>query len=394
MPEQNTTAYYLTQTAEGLARKFDVKVLCGQPSYLSRGIKAPAHEILNGVEVRRCVGTTLDKNVLPLRLTNILTLGATTFFTALKNIRRGDEVIVVTAPPTLPFLINVVCRLKKARLHLLLHDSYPEVLTAVGKLKSDSKAVKIMNRLNQWLYRTAFSIITVGRDMEAVVKEKTRKFGTQVRTIQNWASLEEVSPQPRAENLLLRELGLEDKFVFLYAGNMGPPQDVESIVSAAKILQKQGLDKAHFLFIGAGGKKKWLENEVQNSGLQNVTVLAPRGRDEQTVFLNACDVALVPLIKGMKAVAMPSRTYNFMAAGKPILAIVESGSELEMVVVEDNLGWVVEPHNEENLARKIEEIVERRDKLKEIGERARKTALEKYSFEYALSRYEDLLNSK
>lgn len=393
-PEENTTAYYLTQTAEGLARKFDVAVLCGQPSYLSRGVRAPARETLNKVDVKRCAGTTLDKNVLPFRLLNMITLGGSMFFNALFRFKKTDKVLVVTAPPSLPFLIALACRLRGVKFAFLLHDSYPEVLTAVGSAKEDSFFVKLFNRMNKWLYRRADTIITVGRDMEKAVRGKLVSNPEKVITIQNWASLEEVSPIRRDESRLLKELNLQDKFVLLYAGNMGPPQDVESIIEAAAMLKKDGNEDIHFLFIGAGGKKKWLENQVAENDLTNVTILPPRPRSDQTNFLNACDVALVPLIKGMKAVAMPSRTYNFLAAGKPILAIVEEGSEPAIVVEEENAGWVSPPHEPEKLKKTILQAYAKRGELPGYGKRARRAAETKYSFETALGKYFDVFENK
>ncbi|HUF02552.1 MAG TPA: glycosyltransferase family 4 protein [Aridibacter sp.] len=386
-PEENTTAYYLTQTAEGLARKTDVAVLCGQPSYLSRGVRAPVSEKRRGVDVRRCRGTTLDKNVLLFRLTNMLTLGTSMFLNALFRFRRSDKVLVVSAPPSLPYLIALVCRLKGAPYYFLLHDKYPEILVATGNTREGSFLVKLIRRLNRRLYAGAARIITVGRDMEESVAQEPGADRERIVTIQNWASLEEVSPVPKGENELLRELGILDKFVVLYAGNMGPPQDIESIVEVAAELKKRGNDEMHFLFVGAGGKKVRLEKQKEELGLDNVTIAGPRPRTDQTNFLNACDVAIVTLVKGMKALAMPSRTYNFLAAGKPIIAIVEEGSEPAIVIEDEDCGWVVPPHDPEKLLEAILDASDKRGKLAEMGKRARKAAETKYSFETALVKY-------
>lgn len=391
-PEENNTAYYLTQTAEGLTQKFDVAVLCGQPAYFSRGIRAPKREMLNNVDVKRCRGTTLDKNVLPFRLLNIFTTGGSMFFNALFRFKKKDKVLVVTGPPTLPFIIAAASLIRRVPYVLLIQDSYPEVLTAVGAIKPDSFFAKSLNLMNKWLYRRAAKIITVGRDMEEVIKNKLTKNPEKVVTIQNWAALEEVSPRRRDENELLKELNLQDKFVLLYAGNMGPAQDVESIIKAAELLQTGGNDEIHFLFIGSGGKKKWLDNEIKEKNLKNVTVLPPRSRTDQTNFLNACDITLAPLIKGMKAVAMPSRTYNYLAAGKPVLAIVEEGSEPAIVVEEDQVGWVSPPHEPLILKETILKAYSERDNLEEMSKRARNVAETKYSVETAVRKYLDVFD--
>src|SRR5215217_3504826 len=104
-PEETSTGYYLTRIAEGLSEDFDVKALCGQPTYSARGTIAPKHEIHNGVEIFRVSGTTLDKDVILFRLLNMLTLGLSVFFHALQNFRQGDKVLVVTTPPSMPFVV-------------------------------------------------------------------------------------------------------------------------------------------------------------------------------------------------------------------------------------------------------------------------------------------------
>lgn len=203
--------------------------------------------------------------------------------------------------------------------------------------------------------------------------------------IQNWAELETVRPRPRSENALLRELGLYDRFVLLYAGNMGHPNDLETIVEAAKVLKRR--PEIHFIFLGSGVKQGWLEKCVADSKLDNVTLLAPRPRSEQIDFLNACDVALISLVKKMRGVSVPSRMYNILATGKPTIALVEDGSEIAMVLDEEDTGWHIEPGDVEGLVKTIENIYEKRSELGPFGERARKAALEKYSLEKAIERY-------
>src|SRR4029453_12819197 len=75
-PEKISTGYYLTSIAEGLSEEFDVRVLCGQPNYAARGTRAPKHELRDGTEIFRAGSTTLDKNVIPYRVINMITLGA------------------------------------------------------------------------------------------------------------------------------------------------------------------------------------------------------------------------------------------------------------------------------------------------------------------------------
>jgi len=389
-PEEISTGYYLTAIAEGLAMHRSVSVLTGQPKHMARGQRAPKRELRNGVDIFRVWSTTLDKNVLVFRLFNMLTIGISMFFRSLRAIKKGDQILVVTAPPSLPVTTTLAALLRGASLTLLVQDSYPEILIAVGAAKQNSLFVRSVNFINRWVYKYAAKIIVMGRDMNRLFTQKTAGLDVPIVTIPNWADLETIRATPRNDNAMLRELGIQDKFVFMYAGNIGHPTDVETIIASAEQLRTRA--EIHFVFIGAGAKKKWLETQVRDRDLKNVTVLDYRPRSEQIVFLNACDVGLVALIKGMVGTAMPSRTYNIMAAGKPILALTEHGSELAEVLDEDRIGWYIHPGDVDALTSEILRIYEQRDRIAEFGERARKAALDKYSMQVAVGSYQQALD--
>ena len=117
-------------------------------------------------------------------------------------------------------------------------------------------------------------------------------------------------------------------------GNMGHPHDIETLAEIIRCVEDD--DAIHFLFIGSGPKRQLLEKMVEK-GSKNLTILEPRPRSEQNDFLNACDLAILTLVPGMLGLAVPSRTYNLMAAGKPIIAMVSESSEVAMVVREEKL---------------------------------------------------------
>lgn len=376
----------MTRIAEGLADEFDVRVLCGQPNYSKRGTKAPRLEMHKDAQIFRVSGTTLDKNVIFFRLINMVTLSVTMFFTAIRQLKEGDKVLVVTTPPLLPFVAAVASLIKGAGYTLLIHDNYPEILFAVGKSKPTSMIAQILSFANRWLHKYATKIIVVGRDMKDLVEKKTTGLDIPIAVIPNWAELETVEPHDRSTNNLIKELRLEDKFVLMYAGNMGHPNDMESIVEAAVCLSEN--DRVHFLFLGTGVKRPWLEREVAKRGLKNISILDPRPRSDQTVFLNACDVGIVSLVGKMKGVSMPSRTYNILAAGKPVLAIAEAGSEIALVTQDDNVGLVVPPSDPAKLRSAIISLMEMsKIEIDEMGRRARSAAVSKYSMSEALAAY-------
>lgn len=388
-PEETSTGYYLTSIAEGLSDKFDVKVISGQPTYSARGTIAPKHEDHRGVEIFRAGGSRLDKNVIVFRLMNMVTLSATVFWNAIRRFSAGDRVLVVTNPPTMPFIIALASLIRGASYMLLIHDNYPEILIAAKKLRDKSFAAKALAFLNRWLYKYTAKIIVVGRDMEELVVRKTEGLDIPIVTIPNWAELESVSPEQKQRNPLLAEMGITNKLVFLYAGNMGYPNDLESIVDCAEKLVSD--EQIHFIFLGTGVKRRWLIEQVKSRSLSNVTILDPKPRSEQQIFLNACDVAFVSLVDKMYGVSMPSRTYNILAAGKPMLALTEENSEVARVIEEDQVGWAVRPGRPDELLSKIKLVVDQKFKWAEMGRRARVVAETKYSLETALEKYRNAL---
>lgn len=388
-PEETSTGYYLTRIAEGLSDKFDVKVISGQPNYSARGTTAPKREEHNGVEIFRVAGTRLDKNVIVFRLMNMMTLSASVLMNTLRRFTAGDRVLVVTNPPTMPFIIAFASLLRGASYTLLIHDNYPEILIATQKLRQSSFIAKLLVYFNRWMYKYAAKIIVVGRDMEELVSQKTEGLDIPIVTIPNWAELESVSPEQKQGNALLKELGIGDKFVFLYAGNMGHPNDLESIVDCAEKLVSDS--QIHFVFLGTGVKRQWLTEQVQSRSLLNVTVLEPRPRSEQQVFLNACDVAFVSLVDKMHGVSVPSRTYNILAAGKPMIALTEQNSELARLIEEEQVGWTVPPGCPDKLLTTIKQVNDQPADLVDMGKRARTAAETKYSLHTALEKYRKAL---
>src|SRR5688572_15734739 len=172
-PEVNATGHYITQIGSGLADEFDVNVICGQPNYLSKGIRAPSRDSYKNVRIFRVWSTTLNKDVLAFRLINMITIGSSMFLKCLRLLRRGDRVLVVTAPPSLPYTTALAALAKGASYVVLLHDLYPDILVAVGKTKRGSFLFNAIERLNRWLYKHANRLVVVGRDMAQRVDEKS-----------------------------------------------------------------------------------------------------------------------------------------------------------------------------------------------------------------------------
>jgi len=387
LPAESGTGILMGKLAEGLATRYPVTVLCGYPPDPTiTGF--PAAENRNGVIVRRCAGTKFNKNKVWLRTLNLFTISFSIFLKAMRMVQRGDKVLVVTNPPSLPFFASIVCRLRHAKCYLLIHDVYPEVLTAAGLLAPDSLTARSLNWLSTWLYKRMEKVIVLGRDMNRVVSRRLLAADSRIVIIPNWADIDEIAPMQRKGNAFLARLGIQDRYVIQYAGNMGRTHGIENLLASARGLQNR--DDIHFLFVGEGAKRQWLEERVRALELGNVNILPLQPRAALCELLNACDVAVISFIPGMAGVSVPSRMYSIMAAGKPIIAVADEDSELAMVVREEEIGWIVPPDRPELLIEAIRRSQSEPGVAQEMGKRARRVAERKYSFARVLERYQTL----
>jgi glycosyltransferase involved in cell wall biosynthesis len=307
------------------------------------------------------------------------------FLAALFRIRRGDSILAVTNPPSVPILAAILSFILRVRFSLVVHDVYPDIIAACGLTSRKAVSYRLLHKISRLVLRRSERIFCIGRDMCEHLAQ-TRGTGTSdgIQVISLWADCQEIQPAPKESNRLLIELGLTNKLVILYAGNMGYPHDIETLAAAIKHLESD--EGIHFVFMGSGPKQRLL-NEMLANGSTNITVLPPSPRSAQNEFLNACDVAILSLVPGMLGLAVPSRTYNLMAAGKPIIALVSESSEVARVVREEGIGWVVEPGEVEKTVQAIQAARENRGQRLEMGAKARQTAETKYSPDIILAQF-------
>lgn len=371
-PEETSTGYFVTGIAEGVAASgaSSVSVLCAQPTYSQKGLIAAKRECLNGVEVRRLAAPLGDKNCMVGRLWNTFSLSVRFAFSMFGFIRRGDVVMVVTNPPSLPLLVVWIAKLKGAIPVLLVHDVYPDVLVPTGLTHSGSALYRMVDLFQRHMLRQMRKIIVLGRDMQTrlSLKLKQEEIDRFVR-IPNWGDGALIRPELRANNRVRSEQGLEDKFIIQFSGNLGRTHGLEDLVSLATHFN--GQREVHFLIFGWGAGRGWLEGQILEQGLTNITVLPPCEKDELGEYLTACDLFFMPFKRGMEGISVPSRLYNVMAAGNPVLAVADASSELALVVKEESMGWVVEPGDTSGMVKVVSQALIEREQLNAMSRNAR-----------------------
>jgi colanic acid biosynthesis glycosyl transferase WcaI len=145
----------------------------------------------------------------------------------------------------------------------------------------------------------------------------------------NWVDVDAVHPQdPAAPNSFRRELGLEDKTILLYSGNMGAKQGLEVLAPLAASFESD--PSVHFLFCGDGAFRPTLESLV--SGRSNVTLLPLQPLERLNDLLNAADIHLLPQRAGAADLVMPSKLTGMLSSGRPVIATADAGTQVARVV--------------------------------------------------------------
>jgi glycosyltransferase involved in cell wall biosynthesis len=387
-PEQTSTGYFLTKIATGLAGRWDVHAVAAQPTYSERGIIAPRLENYEGVVIHRLFSTRLDKDSLPLRLINFLTFSFSVLWFALRKFRRGDHLLLVTNPPLLIPLIALVARIKGLKASLLVHDVYPDVLSATGMLREDSFAYRVLAAFFRWSTSGFRQLVVLGRDMQQRVARNSRRPLHEVPIITNWADVEEIQPIVPADNPFTAELGLEDRVCIQFSGNIGRTHDVQTLIEAVKHFRDD--PRVRFLFIGYGGQANRLRDDIESFALSNAIFLDRQPRERLAAMLACATATVIPFNTGMKGISVPSRMYNIMAAGTPIIAMADADSELALTVAENDAGWTLASGDATGLIAVIEELktpegLARRDAK---GDNARQTVLRSYRLPTIIDRFD------
>lgn len=380
-PDQTSSGRVFTEIAAEMARTHPTLAICNLPTYAGVGEATPRRETYREIEIVRVAGTQLNKNILPLRVINAVTISRALKRACEENIRVGDLVIVGTNPPLVPALVQEVCQRKGAEFVLLVHDVYPDALLASGLQRESSPLVRKLQQQTDEVLARASGVITIGRDMTDRLAARMGDGRSRLVELTNWADADRVTPQPREAGGILEREGLTSDLVFQHAGNMGRTHGLELVLRVAESLP-EGITVT---FVGGGAMRPAVAAAAARSRRVRLMDFLPA--EQMADSLAACDVALISFAPGMSGVSVPSRMYNVFASGRASLAVCEASSELGKLIDEHGIGRRVEPGDAAGLARALTDVQFWREQGPGMGERARDLAVGTYERSAVLARY-------
>jgi glycosyltransferase involved in cell wall biosynthesis len=369
-PEIGAPQARLSALARGLTRLgHQVTVLTAMPSY-PQGKVYPGHgglvnkETQDGVRIVRTGIIATQKTSLLPRMTNYFSFVITSLVWGLFLLPRVDYLLTESPPLFLGMAGYLLSRMKKARWIFNVSDLWPESAVSVGAVRP-GLALRSSYWLEAFCYRKSWLVTGQSKSILADIHQRF----PEVRTYHFSNGVDVSVFQPSTCN---RELVEGSRIVAMYAGLHGLAQGLDQILSAACELVEDS--RLGIILIGDGPEKKALIQRAQELGLSNVKFLAPVPSSQMPEILSTADICLVPL-KTYIPGAVPSKLYEAMACGKPVILIAEG--EAAQIVKDHRAGIVVTPGDIPGLVAAFRHLIEDFELRRSMGQAGRR-AVEKY----------------
>ena len=386
-PEYISSAQLPYDTVRALQNAgFTVDALCGYPHEYLDGKDIPVREEIEGVRIHRLKYIQTGRAGFLGRLINYFSF---TFMVLLNlfEIARYRAVVVYSNPPILPWIASWAKVLFGTKLIFVSYDLYPEVATVTNTLREGNIICRLMNHINQCVYRRADHVVALSSEMKDFILENREASDETVTVIPNWYKDKGGRPGAGEDNRF-RET-VEGRFVVSYFGNMGTMQDMETILGAIRELKDN--PDIYFLFAGHGNKMEKLKEIVEQEQISNITIHDfLHGKDFEDA-LSISDCAFVSLEKGATGLCVPSKTYSYMMQGIPLLAIMDRCDIVRDI--EKGAGLWVRNGESARLAEAIRELQADPDKAKNMRQTCREIYLKNYTTEICTNKYVTLFRN-
>jgi colanic acid biosynthesis glycosyl transferase WcaI len=275
-------------------------------------------------------------------------------------------IVVSTSPPFIGLSAAIANIARRAPVVFWAMDLNPDQLLALGKLRKDDFAARVLAALTHFIHRRSAAIVALDGDMRARIhaREDVR---APVSVIPPWSASEK-STNGDASAHFRDAHGMTGKFVVMYSGNHSQSNPLDTLLQAAIALKNHPI--VRFAFVGGGTGKRAITDAITAHGLSNVISLPYQARETLLNSLASADVHVVSLGDAMCGVIHPSKVYSAMAVGRPILYFGPPESSIAQMIAREKLGWTIRHGDSRATIDLLEDLAINPAELNAMGERA------------------------
>lgn len=391
-PEYVSSATLPLDTAIAIEEAgYTVDVLCGYPKEYNLEKEVRKKEKYKRIRIKRLRYIQSGRKGILSRLINYFSF---TFMVLLRffSLRSYRVIIVYSNPPILPLIAAFSKMVFKTKVVFVSYDVYPEIAYKTNVISERSIISKLMQIVNKAVFKNVSKVVALSTEMKLFLIENRKYISAEdVVIISNWyennkditSELKEVS------NKKLETITLNNKLVVSYFGNMGTAQDMTTLIDAIRILKED--KEIHFVFAGHGNKMNVLNEIVINEELKNVTVFRFLHNQDYQEALYISDCFIVTLAEGIEDLAVPSKTYGYMMAGKPIISIMNGESDITKDLTTNKAGYAFEIGESNKLVDSLIQLKDNEAIRLRMGKNCREVYLEKYTKDISTASYVKLL---
>lgn len=340
-PQVASVSVLMAQLAQSLVtRGHKVSVLTYFPSNRltvdDKNHSVGFYEIIQGVEIYRVrTYSTYGVGYIKRGINSIL--NSTKLYKAAKILFVGksfDSILVYSPPLNICNTARKISKWKKCSYSIILRDIFPQNAIDLGILKN-SLIIKYYNSLEKKVYSDAKFIFPQCKSNKELLIRNNKISRSKLKTIYNWSKIPSKSDFEKM-NWKISETG---HFICLYAGTIGPSQDLEFLLEVAKEIDDS---EVVFLIVGDGEKKKYLVDRVSQEGLKNVIFKDYVLPEFFASLVYSSNIGIISLSKKNKTSIIPGKLSTYMAVGIPIIArINKESTDLINIIKETNAGRIV-----------------------------------------------------
>ncbi|MFS4417365.1 glycosyltransferase family 4 protein [Maribacter sp. 2307ULW6-5] len=237
-----------------------------------------------------------------------------------------DLIIMPTPPITLINVAQWIKKRSKAKLYLILRDIFPQNAVDLKMMSPHGPLYHYFRKLERKLYRNADAMGCMSQEnINYVLRHNPSVPKEKLHLLPNWEKFKIQLEDAEKKEFLVKKYGLENKFIAIYGGNMGKPQQLENVLQLAK--EVQDVPEIVFLFIGWGTEKAKLQQMALTLQLNNVRFLENLPRPDYNTLLQCADVGLISLHKDFTIPNYPSKVNAYYKLKLPVLATVDVNTD-------------------------------------------------------------------
>jgi glycosyltransferase involved in cell wall biosynthesis len=298
------------------------------------------------------------------------------------------DVVISTSPQFFCGLAGYgVSRIKRAPWILEIRDLWPETISAVGAVHN-TPLLRALEAIETWAYRHADKVVALTQAFRDHIQARGVP-SSRVEVVTNGVDLSLFQRESR-DDVLVRQLGLDGKFVVGYLGTHGLCHKLETVLEAAKLLEHDR--RIGFLLVGGGAERARLLELKERMGLANLVMLEQQPRDRVPQLWSVVDVGLVLLRRSdLFKTVIPSKIFEAMAMERPIVLGVEG--ESRRIVEEAGAGIPITPESAEELARAVVALADDPERARQMGRKGRRHAEQAYDRRVLAARFERIMAS-